>query len=152
MNSANSGNLINHWGINWAQFKDPVCYLFLTGTVLASLIHKRWQFRTRIHSNKMRTALTLPYGGGISLTETPLDRDPPDRDPLDRDPPPRQRPTWQRSPRQRPPGHRSSQTDTTRDPLDSDPPDRDLPGQSPPRTESQIAVKTLPSRNFVYGQ
>ena len=34
--SMNSGNLINHWSMNWAQFKDPLCYLCLTGTVVAS--------------------------------------------------------------------------------------------------------------------
>ena len=48
-----------------------------------------------MHSSRMRTACSLPYGGslsrGVSLTEThldkgPLDRDPLDRDPLDRDP------------------------------------------------------------------
>ena len=36
MNSANSGNLINHWNMNWIQFKDPVCYMYLAGTVVAS--------------------------------------------------------------------------------------------------------------------
>ena len=32
VNSANSGNLINHWSLNWADFKD-VC---LAGAVVAS--------------------------------------------------------------------------------------------------------------------
>ena len=25
VNSAKSGNLINHWSMNWAQIKDPLC-------------------------------------------------------------------------------------------------------------------------------
>ena len=36
VNSANSGNLINHWSINWGQFKDPLSYLRLDGAVVAS--------------------------------------------------------------------------------------------------------------------
>ena len=36
MNSTNSGNVINHSSINWAQFKDPLCYLHLAGTVVES--------------------------------------------------------------------------------------------------------------------
>ena len=35
-NSANSGNLINHWSMNWAQFKDPISHVFLAGTVVPS--------------------------------------------------------------------------------------------------------------------
>ena len=34
--SLNSGNLINHWSINWAQFKDPPCYPYFVGTAVAS--------------------------------------------------------------------------------------------------------------------
>ena len=30
VNSANSGNLINHWSMNWAQFKDPISHMCLT--------------------------------------------------------------------------------------------------------------------------
>ena len=75
---------------------------------------------TRMYANRMRTASSLPYGGGVSVrgglpnrdplnrnppnreprTETPLDREPLDRDPQNRDPP------WQRTPGQRPPGQR----------------------------------------------
>ena len=33
--NANSGNLINHCSINLTQFKDPLCYLCLAGTVVA---------------------------------------------------------------------------------------------------------------------
>ena len=42
VNSAKTVNLINHWVLNWSQFKDPVCYLFLSGAVVASwyLTHK----------------------------------------------------------------------------------------------------------------
>ena len=35
MNSATSGNLINHWSMNWGQFKGPVSYMCLVGTVIA---------------------------------------------------------------------------------------------------------------------
>ena len=36
--SANSENLIdlNHWSMNWAQFKNPVCHMCLAGAVVAS--------------------------------------------------------------------------------------------------------------------
>ena len=36
VNSANSGNLINHWSMNWAQFKNPVYHMCLAGAVVAS--------------------------------------------------------------------------------------------------------------------
>ena len=36
VNSANSGNLINHWSMNWAKFKDPVSHVCLAGAVVAS--------------------------------------------------------------------------------------------------------------------
>ena len=36
VNSANSGNLINHWSTNWAQFIDPDSHLCLAGTMIAS--------------------------------------------------------------------------------------------------------------------
>ena len=42
-NSANSRNLINHWSMNWAQFKDPFCYMCLAGTVVAS-----WSLRQKV--------------------------------------------------------------------------------------------------------
>ena len=32
----NSENLINHWNINWTQFKDPVSNMCLAGSVVAS--------------------------------------------------------------------------------------------------------------------
>ena len=32
-NSLNSANLINHWSMNWAQFKNHVSHMCLTGTV-----------------------------------------------------------------------------------------------------------------------
>ena len=31
----NSGNLINHCGMYWGQFKDSVCYLFLADAVIS---------------------------------------------------------------------------------------------------------------------
>ena len=36
VNSANSGNQINHRNMNWAQFKDPVSHMCLAGAVVAS--------------------------------------------------------------------------------------------------------------------
>ena len=36
VNSANSGNLINHGSVNWAQFKDSTSDMCLAGTVEAS--------------------------------------------------------------------------------------------------------------------
>ena len=33
--SANSGNLINHWSINWAQFKGSFSHMCLAGTEVA---------------------------------------------------------------------------------------------------------------------
>ena len=36
VNLVNSGNLINHKSMNWAQFKDPVSHMCLTGAVVAS--------------------------------------------------------------------------------------------------------------------
>ena len=36
VNSASSGNLINHWSMNWIQFRDPLCYLCFAGAVVAS--------------------------------------------------------------------------------------------------------------------
>ena len=41
---------------------------------------------SHVHSGES-LCLVLCYFWGVSLTETPLDRDPPDRDSLDRDPP-----------------------------------------------------------------
>ena len=49
-NSVNSGNLINHWSVNWSQFKNNLCYLCLAGTVIPSWYlgtilykYRRWQ-------------------------------------------------------------------------------------------------------------
>ena len=36
VNSANSGTLINHRSMNWAQFKYTLSYMYLAGTVVAS--------------------------------------------------------------------------------------------------------------------
>ena len=35
MNSANSGNLINHLSMNWNLFQDPVSNMCLAGAVVA---------------------------------------------------------------------------------------------------------------------
>ena len=45
---------------------------------------------TRVHSSRMRTARSLPYRG-ISLTETPLDRQPPGAFQTDNPPPRKQK-------------------------------------------------------------
>ena len=36
LNSVNLGKLINHWNMNWTQFKDSVSHMCLAGTVVAS--------------------------------------------------------------------------------------------------------------------
>ena len=36
LNSANSGNLINHSSMNWAELKDLVSHVCLAGAVVAS--------------------------------------------------------------------------------------------------------------------
>ena len=36
LNSSYSGNLINHWSMNYAQFTDPVSHMCLAGAVVAS--------------------------------------------------------------------------------------------------------------------
>ena len=45
VNSVNSGKVINHWSMNWSQFKDPVTYVLLVLLVHPGLLHKRWQVR-----------------------------------------------------------------------------------------------------------
>ena len=35
-NTMNSGNLINHWIMNWAQFKDSISDMCLSGAMVAS--------------------------------------------------------------------------------------------------------------------
>ena len=44
MNSLNSGNLINHASMNWAQFKDPVSHLscWHCGSILVSYTKGGW--------------------------------------------------------------------------------------------------------------
>ena len=41
MNSANSGNLVNHRSMIWAQFKVPISHMCLTAVAFC-LWHKRW--------------------------------------------------------------------------------------------------------------
>ena len=78
-NSMNSGNLINHWGMNWTQFKDTQYYPCVAGNVLASwpvtqevagsnnpfiilyflslnLLNLVKRIKTRMHSSRIRTA------------------------------------------------------------------------------------------------
>ena len=37
LNSLNSENLRNHWGMNWVQYKDLLCCLYLCGWVVEPL-------------------------------------------------------------------------------------------------------------------
>ena len=46
MNSANSQNLINHLRLNWTPFNNPLCYLCLAGTLVAS-----WSFTQEVASS-----------------------------------------------------------------------------------------------------
>ena len=52
LNSANSVNLINHWSMNWSQFKDPVSNMYLAGTVVAS-----WSLRQEVAGWRVRAIL-----------------------------------------------------------------------------------------------
>ena len=53
------------------------------------------QYITRMHSNRMRTARSLPYGGGSLDRDSTLDRDPLDRAPPGQRPPQQRRiPPW----------------------------------------------------------
>ena len=66
-NSANSGNLINHWSMNWAQFKDPVFRMCLVGAVVASWSLTQqvagWQVRALL----MEWQIVLSLNSGKSL-------------------------------------------------------------------------------------
>ena len=82
------------------------------------------RFKKRMHSSRMRTARSLPYGEGVSLTETPRTETPwtetpppgqrlPDKNPLYRDPPRTEAPSWMETPGQMPPpGRRPSWMET----------------------------------------
>ena len=45
LNQANLGKLINHWSMNWAQFKDPVSHMCLAGAVITC-----WPLTTDLES------------------------------------------------------------------------------------------------------
>ena len=50
--SENSGNLINHWSMNWAQCKGHISHMCLARAVVASWsLHKRWQVRALLMTN-----------------------------------------------------------------------------------------------------
>ena len=53
MNSANSGNLINHCSMNWGQFKDPVSHMHLAGGVVAS-----WSLAQKVAGSSPSTVMT----------------------------------------------------------------------------------------------
>ena len=126
-----SGKLKDHINsMSFTKGDTPFCYPYLAGAVVAS-----WSLTQEVAGLKnlfkihecirMQTTRSLPYRG-VSLTETPLDRDPPwTETPLDRDPS-GQRPLWTETPRtdilwtEIPPGQRPPD----RDPLDRNPRDR----------------------------
>ena len=54
VNSAHSENLINYWSMNWAQFKDSLCYLCLSGAVVASWsLSQEWQVQIIFLNNNI---------------------------------------------------------------------------------------------------
>ena len=53
VNSANWGNLLNHWSMNWNQFKDPVSNLCLAGAVVAS-----WSLTQEVAGSSPFTVIT----------------------------------------------------------------------------------------------
>ena len=117
------------------------------------------QQKTRMHSSRMRTACSLPYGGGLCLKRSPRPRPPGQRSP-DRDPsgqrPSRQRPPWTETPwtetpRLRPPWTETPWTETL-PPLDRDPMDRDPPGQRPPMNRMTHRCKNITLPQLRYGR
>ena len=61
LNSAISGNLINHRSMNWAQFKDPVSHMCLAGAVVASWSPTKevagWQVQTLLLQRQLFLSL-----------------------------------------------------------------------------------------------
>ena len=53
MNPVNSENLINHWGMNRGQFKNPVSHLCLADTVVAS-----WSLTQKVAGSNPFAVLT----------------------------------------------------------------------------------------------
>ena len=51
--SVNSDNLINHWSMNWNQFKDPTSNVCLAGTVVAC-----WSLTQEMASSSPFTVMT----------------------------------------------------------------------------------------------
>ena len=47
------GKLINHWSINWAQFKDTVSYMYLTGAMVIS-----WSLKQEVAGSNHFTVMT----------------------------------------------------------------------------------------------
>ena len=110
-----------------------------------------------MHSSRMLTARSLPYGG-VSITENaPRTETPQTETPLDRDPLPGPRPPWTETSSQ------DRDTNSGQRPLwDRDPPPRtETPSwtETPPGTETEIppitritdTCKTEPCPNFVVG-
>ena len=52
VNSADSGNLIISWNMNWVQFKDPVSQMCLAGTVVAS-----WSLTQEVTGSSLFTVM-----------------------------------------------------------------------------------------------
>ena len=53
VNSANSGKLINHCIMNWAQFKDPISHMCLADAVVAS-----WSLTQEVAGSSPFTVMT----------------------------------------------------------------------------------------------
>ena len=76
LNSTNLGNLINHWSMNWAQFKDPVSHMCLAGAVVASWsLTQEWQVRALLLNWKIFLSLNS-LNSVKHLEKTPILVDP----------------------------------------------------------------------------
>ena len=66
------------WNVNvivYLQVTNTVTFFFSVDQIIIEKRRNSQWTSTRMHSSRMRTARMLLYGG-VSLTETPLDRDP----------------------------------------------------------------------------
>ena len=67
LNSANSGNLMDQWSMNWVQFKDPVSHMCLAGAVVTS-----WSLTQEVASSSYFTVMTffLSLNSMVTLIST----------------------------------------------------------------------------------
>ena len=56
MNSANSGNMLNHGSMCWDQFKDPVSHMCLAGALVAS-----WSLTQEVAGSSPFTVMTNTF-------------------------------------------------------------------------------------------